>query len=172
MTVSLKHSKVSAKADGLDTSLVLPSDWNAEHALTMATSRMLGRTTAGVGAVEELSDTAVRSFLDVFKGGIFEINNEGDASYTLVLTDRGKTLVMDRSSAQTLTIPTNSSVEFPTGTVIYIIQQGAGQVTVSPAGGVTLRSISSRRKISAQYGVARLCKTDTNTWYLSGDITA
>lgn len=31
MAVSIKHKKVSAKTDGGDTSLVLPSDWNDEH---------------------------------------------------------------------------------------------------------------------------------------------
>lgn len=55
MAVSLKHSFQSAKADGLDTSLVRPSDWNAEHTLSLATSRLLGRTTAGTGAAEEIS---------------------------------------------------------------------------------------------------------------------
>lgn len=32
--MKLKHSKVSAKADNADTSLINPSDWNAEHALS------------------------------------------------------------------------------------------------------------------------------------------
>lgn len=34
MTITVKHTKVSAIADGADTSLVRPSDWNADHALT------------------------------------------------------------------------------------------------------------------------------------------
>jgi hypothetical protein len=55
MTVSLKHNFVSAVADGGDTSLVRPSNWNAEHDLTMATGKLLGRTTAGTGAAEEIS---------------------------------------------------------------------------------------------------------------------
>ena len=55
MTISLVHAFQSAIADGGDTSLVQPSDWNAEHTLEMATSKILGRTTAGTGAVEELS---------------------------------------------------------------------------------------------------------------------
>lgn len=55
MAISLKHSFQSAIADGGDTSLVQPSNWNAEHSLTMATSRLLGRTTAGTGSAEEIS---------------------------------------------------------------------------------------------------------------------
>ncbi len=55
MAISLKHSFQSAKSDGGDTTLVRPSDWNAEHDLTMATSRLLGRTTASTGVAEEIS---------------------------------------------------------------------------------------------------------------------
>jgi len=55
MTVSLKHTFQSAKADGTDATLVQPSNWNQEHDLTLATNKVLGRATAGTGAAEELS---------------------------------------------------------------------------------------------------------------------
>lgn len=55
MAVSLKHKFNSAKSDGGDASLVRPSNWNDEHDLTLATSRLLGRTTAGGGAAEEIA---------------------------------------------------------------------------------------------------------------------
>lgn len=55
MAVSLKHAFTSAQADGSDTSVVRPSDWNAEHVLTQATGKLLGRTTAGTGATEEIA---------------------------------------------------------------------------------------------------------------------
>lgn len=54
MTVSLKHNFQSAKADGTDASLIQPSNWNAEHELTIATNKLLGRATAGTGAAEEI----------------------------------------------------------------------------------------------------------------------
>lgn len=55
MAISLKHAFASAKSDGADATLVQPSNWNAEHNITMATGRLLGRTTASAGAVEEIS---------------------------------------------------------------------------------------------------------------------
>jgi hypothetical protein len=55
MAISLKHSFQSAVADEADTSLVRPSNWNAEHTLTLATNSLLGRSTAGTGAAEEIS---------------------------------------------------------------------------------------------------------------------
>ena len=54
MTIQVKHLFESAKADGVDSTVVQPSDWNEDHVLTMATAKVLGRMTAGSGAVEEL----------------------------------------------------------------------------------------------------------------------
>lgn len=58
MAVSLKHSKVSSVPDGADSSLVRPSDWNAEHVLTQDSGKLLGRTTAGTGATEEIGPSS------------------------------------------------------------------------------------------------------------------
>lgn len=58
MALSFLHDKQSAKSDGTDTSLIRPSDWNAEHTVTMATAKVLGRATAGVGAIEEFDWTS------------------------------------------------------------------------------------------------------------------
>ena len=57
MAISLKHAKNSAKADGGDATLVQPSDWNAEHALTLAADKVLGRATTP-GAYQELTFSA------------------------------------------------------------------------------------------------------------------
>lgn len=54
MTISAKHSFQSAKADGVDSTVVQPSNWNEEHVITMATAKILGRMSASTGAVEEL----------------------------------------------------------------------------------------------------------------------
>lgn len=65
MVVSLKHSKTSAKTDSADATLVQPSDWNAEHTLTAAQDTVLGRVSAGTGAIEEITVTAAgRALLD------------------------------------------------------------------------------------------------------------
>ncbi|HEY9816776.1 MAG TPA: hypothetical protein V6D20_13400, partial [Candidatus Obscuribacterales bacterium] len=55
MTITLTHPFVSPKADGPDATLVQPSNWNAEHTLEQATSRILGRTSPSNGPTEELS---------------------------------------------------------------------------------------------------------------------
>jgi hypothetical protein len=92
-------------------------------------------------------------------------------SYTLVLGDAYELIEMEVSSANTLTIPTNASVPFPLGTQILVSQLGTGQTTITPSGGVTLRSSGGKTKTSAQYSMCTLIKRGTNEWYLSGDIT-
>lgn len=54
MTISLVHAFVSTKTDGSDSTLVQPSDWNEAHTLTLAAGKIMGRTTASDGAVQEL----------------------------------------------------------------------------------------------------------------------
>ncbi len=57
MPLQINHAFVSAVADGADTTLIRPSNWNAALSHTMATAKILGRTTTAVGAVEELGLT-------------------------------------------------------------------------------------------------------------------
>lgn len=54
MAISLKHPFTSLKPDGADATLVQPSNWNAEHTLTLAAGKVLGRDTSGDGAAQEL----------------------------------------------------------------------------------------------------------------------
>lgn len=58
MAISIKHAFQSAKGDGGDATLVRPSNWNADHATSMATGKLLGRLTAGTGAFEEIPISA------------------------------------------------------------------------------------------------------------------
>ena len=55
MAITVTHPFVSAKADDVDATLVRPSNWNANHTITMATNKLLGRGTAAAGAVEEIT---------------------------------------------------------------------------------------------------------------------
>jgi hypothetical protein len=96
-------------------------------------------------------------------------------AYTLVLTDQGDILLASNgATAGTITIPTNASVAFPTGTQITIIQTGAGQITIQGAGGVTIASTggtSTAPKLRVQNASATCIKTSTDTWYIVGDIS-
>ena len=101
--------------------------------------------------------------------GVF--NAQTGTTYTLVLSDVAKVVSLTNASPITLTIPTNATVAFPTGTQIVLYQGGAGQVTVSGAG-VTIRAQGSKNKINGQYGVAGLLKVATDEWVLFGNTAA
>jgi hypothetical protein len=123
------------------------------------------------------SDTATRDFLfvealnDALVGALPKaINTQTVTSYTLALSDAGKLVTLSNGSAVTLTVPTNATTAFALGATVDLAQLGAGQVTIGGAG-VTLRSTPGL-KISAQYGGARLVKIDTDTWLVTGDLSA
>ena len=97
--------------------------------------------------------------------------NTYTTSDTLRLSDADKVIEMNVGTANNLVIPTNTAYAFPVGTQITVIQIGAGQTTLVPASGVTVRSASSKVKLSGQYSGATLIKKNTNEWYLFGDIT-
>lgn len=93
-------------------------------------------------------------------------------TYTLVLTDAGKMVTMSNASANTLTVPPNADVAFPTNTRIDVLQYGAGQTTIAAGSGVTIYSSGSKLKLTGQYSGATLWKKATDTWVLVGDISA
>ena len=99
-------------------------------------------------------------------------NAQTGTTYTLVLADAGKLVEMNNASANTLTVPPNSSVAFPVGTQILVIQTGAGQTTLAAGAGVTINSKDGNLKLSAQWCAATLIKRATDSWVLAGDLTA
>lgn len=92
-------------------------------------------------------------------------------TYTLAGGDERTIQEFTHASGCTVTVPLNATWAAPVGCVIPLCQMGAGQVTVSPAGGVTVRSKGGALKTAAQYSVAYLRKQATDTWILWGDIT-
>ena len=91
-----------------------------------------------------------------------DINTQTGTTYTFVLTDQGKLITLNNAAAQTVTIPLNSTVAFPTGTVISLLALGAGVVTVAGTSGVTITPGSGTTL--AQNEAATLIKRDTNEW--------
>ena len=103
----------------------------------------------------------------------FTLNDQTGTSYTPVLADQYQVLITrSNASASTLTIPTNASVAFPVGTVITVLNKGAGAVTISGAGGVTVLSAgaTAASPTLAQYKSAALMQVAANTWYVVGAI--
>jgi len=134
-----------------------------------ATSFIGGTTLMGGSA----TDNGTTAKLQVTGGISYQnIFNRQSASYTLVLTDQSKIVEMNVGSANNLTVPLNSSVSFPIGTEIQVLQYGAGQTTIVATSGVTLRSKSGQLKIGDQYTGVTLVKVGTDEWYVIGNLSA
>lgn len=100
------------------------------------------------------------------------LNAQTGTTYTLALTDSGKFVTQSNASAITTTVPPNSSVAFPIGTQVNLLQLGAGQVTVAAGAGVTIRSEGSKLKLKGQYATATCVKIATDEWVLLGNTAA
>jgi hypothetical protein len=83
------------------------------------------------------------------------------ASTTAVLADDGKLVTMSNASANTFTVPPNSSVAFGIGTQINIAQLGAGQTSIVAGAGVTINSAGAKLTLDAQYAICTCVKTGT-----------
>jgi hypothetical protein len=118
------------------------------------------------------------TFADAVDADVFElatevpINAQTGTTYTLVLADAGKLITSSNASDITITVPANADVAFPVGTRIDILSIGAGLTSLAAGAGVTINSKDSNLKLTAQGSAASLIKTDTNTWWLVGDLSA
>lgn len=98
--------------------------------------------------------------------------NSKSADYTCVLTDAGKHIYhpVGDANSRTFTIPANSSVAFPIGTVLVFSNRAANACTLAittdtltwlPTGGTGSRTI-------AQYGKVAAEKVTSTEWELTG----
>ena len=98
-------------------------------------------------------------------------NNPG-TNYTGVLSDAGKSIIM--GNALTFTIPANSSVAYPIGTTLTIVNgaTGAGQnctiaITTDTLYQANTSGTTGSRTL-APLGIATAIKTTSTVWVISG----
>lgn len=141
----------------------------------MTNTQRLAIASPAIGLIVYCTD-ATEGFYENTSTGWVNLNNTVTnrqvASYTLALTDASKLVETDVATANDLTIPLNSSVAFPIGTKIDVVQYGAGQTTFVATVGVTIRSANNWVKMNARYGAATLTKIGTDEWYLWGNLNA
>lgn len=105
----------------------------------------------------------------------FEIGTDQTADYTAVIGDGYQKLVpMNKATAVAFRIPTNASVAFPVGTVLNILNKGAGTVTISAVTSGTTTIVSAGSvSASPTLGTAKMAacvKIASDTWYVVGAI--
>ena len=105
----------------------------------------------------------------------FTVNTAQTADYTAVLADAYQTITpMNKATAIAFKIPTNASVAFPIGTVLTVLNIGAGTCTISATTPGTTTVLSAGATAASptltQYKSAACVKTATDTWYVVGAI--
>ena len=82
---------------------------------------------------------------------------------------------MNKATAIAFKIPTNATVAFPVGTVITVLNIGAGICTISATTPGTTTVLSAGATAAsptlAQYRSAACIKTGTDTWYVVGAVS-
>jgi hypothetical protein len=105
----------------------------------------------------------------------FDVIADKTDDYTVAIVDSYQVLVsMNKATAVALKIPTNATAAIPVGSVITILNKGAGLCTISAVTSGTTTVISagavSASPTLAQYKSAACIKTGTDTWYVVGAI--
>jgi hypothetical protein len=105
----------------------------------------------------------------------FTIGAAQTDDYTAVIADTYQVLeLMNKATAIAYKIPTNASVAFPIGTVLTILNIGAGLCTISAVTSGTTTILSAGAVAAAptlaQYKSAACIKTGTDAWYVVGAI--
>lgn len=103
------------------------------------------------------------------------INAQTGTTYTFASGDEGKYITASNTSAQTYSIPTDATYNFPIGCSIDVIAINTGQVTIQAASSGTTTVFSTGAtaaapKLRVRYSAATLKKIAANTWHIIGDI--
>jgi hypothetical protein len=105
----------------------------------------------------------------------FDVIADKTNDYTVAIVDSYQVLVsMNKATAVALKIPTNATAAIPVGSVITILNKGAGTCTISAVTSGTTTVLSAgtvaAQPTLGQYKSAACIKTGTDTWYIVGAI--
>ena len=141
---------------------------------TLGDARYYTQTVANSTFLTQATATSTYLTITEANNRKYVSENEQTTNYTLVLDDASKVINVNSSSTATVTIPINSSVALPVGTIVNVYGGGSGAVRVAAATGVTLRPYGTGSgdgtiELFEQYTEISLRKRATNEWVASGN---
>lgn len=163
MALSLLHATLATGTDAGNGD-IHKAEWNQEHAIVMATNKLLGRSTTGTGSVEEI---AIGSGLSLSAGtlsasggggGALTISNK-TAAYTVVAGDSGAII---NCTSGTFTVSLTSAATLGSGFTCYIYNPGYGVITIDPSGSQTIDGLSTVT-LQNKEGMQIVC--DGTNWF-------
>lgn len=114
--------------------------------------------------------------VEIEGGGASEVSwRDVPGDTTLAITDAGNALsTSGTTGAQNVTVPLDTGdadVDLPIGASVLVYQEGAADVNILAAGGVTLNvRYGFTATIAGQDGIVTLLKRSANNWILCGDM--
>lgn len=143
---------------------VLKGNGTAISAATAGTDYVVPSGALGTPSSGTLSSCTVDG-----TNGVGYINAPQSTNTTVAASDAGKHIYFTGGSTATLTVNTNATTPLATGTVILVVNNNSGNLTISGAG-VTfqLANGSTGNRTVATKGMATMLKVATDTWYVSG----
>jgi len=123
----------------------------------------------GATAIETLGDSVDASFAGL------TVNAQTGLTYTAVKADGLNAIVtMDNATANTFSIPTDATYNFPVGTTLLVYQKGAGVTTINAVTSGTTTVVSAGAVLAApvlaRYKSAACIKIAANSWIVVGGI--
>jgi len=90
-------------------------------------------------------------------------NAQAGTTYTFLLADSQQLVSATNASAKTFTVPPQASVSWVTGSMIRVVNYGAGALTIDGGAGVTVTNTAAT---IGQFQAATVIRTGSNTWTL------
>ena len=105
----------------------------------------------------------------------FSVASDKTTDYTAASGDEYQQLIpMNKATAIAFKIPTDATYNFAVGTVITVLNKGAGTCTISAVTPGTTTVLSAGATAAsptlAQYKTAACIKTAANAWYIVGSV--
>lgn len=171
-----QESALTSKANQADVTIGLAGKAASTHGHTISDIANLQTNLDGKAALTHSHTiaevTGLQAALDGKRPLVDDVTAQTTTTRTLAATDAGDLIRCNNAAAIAVTVPTNATVPFAIGTEIAFSQQGAGQVTVSGAGGVTINTpiTGIAVKTRVQHSIIGIKKVDTDTWLALGDL--
>lgn len=143
---------------------VIATTAEAERIRDVIGAALQATSGGGIGVTVDDAGDTIKLALSI------PVTTQTGTSYTAALADGNSRIGFTNAGPVAFTIPPNSSVAFPDGTFIEFEQAGAGAVTATAGGGVTIRNRSGFDVTAGQYAVAGVRKVATDEWSLTGDL--
>lgn len=125
-----------------------------------------------------IGKTSATAKLDVLGNIVFQyaFNPQTGTTYSALSEDNNKIIDMSSSSANTVTLPLDSTAFMPNGSQIHVYQSGTGQTTVTIESGGTLVGTplfaTNQVRLRTRYSVATFIKRAPDSWFAIGDLSA